>query len=307
MTDFPFPEYFSQNLRDLIGDDLAKGPMIPAETVHQVLDTFGLDIGELMICLLPIAAAYARVPLSGFHVGAVALGMPPGNLYLGSNMEFTGHALSFSVHGEQSAINHAWQKGEPGLQALAVNAAPCGYCRQFMNELATANTGFNILLKTNKDPEDYSYSMQPLAFYLPESFGPSDLGMTGGLMEPVDHGLTITSSDPLASDPLALAALAAANASYAPYTSDFCGVALQQSDGTIFTGRYGENAAYNPSFSPLESALALLNMNKAPQTPYDIVAAVLVETTAKISQRSATEVVLSTVAPDVTLQYLQAT
>lgn len=301
MTAFPFPDDVPQDLRDLLAPTLSKGSMIPAQTVHHILDTLGLDIGALMIRLLPVAAVFARVPLSKFHVGTVALGMPPGNLYLGSNMEFSGHALSFSVHGEQSAINHAWQKGEAGLQALAVNAAPCGYCRQFMNELATANKGFNILLKTSTDPADHAYTMQPLAYYLPDSFGPANLDMTGGLMEPMDHGLTIPSTHPLA-----LAALAAANASYAPYTSDFCGVAVQQSDGKIYTGRYGENAAYNPSFSPLESALALLNMGHPPQTPYDITAAILVEAAADISQRSATEAVLSTVAPNVTLQYLQA-
>lgn len=305
MTDFPFPDDIPQDLRDLMAPILSKGPMIPAQTVHHILDTLGLDIGELMIRLLPVAAAFARVPLSNYHVGTVALGMPAGqsvgNLYLGSNMEFSGHALSFSVHGEQSAINHAWQKGEPGLQALAVNAAPCGYCRQFMNELATANAGFTILMKATTDPADLSYTRKPLAAYLPESFGPWDLGMTGGLMTPVDHGLKIASSDPLAQ-----AALTAANASYAPYTSNFCGVAVQQFDGTIYTGRYGENVAYNPSFSPLESAMALLNMSQPPQTPYDITAAVLVEAAAKISQRSATEAVLSAIAPNVTLQYLQA-
>jgi cytidine deaminase len=30
---------------------------------------------------------------------------------------------------------------------------------------------------------------------------------------------------------------------------------------TIYTGRYAENVAYNPSMSPIESALAYMNMS----------------------------------------------
>jgi cytidine deaminase len=68
----------------------------------------------------------------------------PGNLYLAANMEFTNEALSLCVHGEQSAVNHALIQGETGLQSLAINAAPCGYCRQFLYEITTAKT-LNIL------------------------------------------------------------------------------------------------------------------------------------------------------------------
>lgn len=301
MTDLPFPDTFPPELREILVPDLSRGAMIAASTVQKVRDQLGIDTESLMIRLLPVAAAYARVPLSGFHVGAIALGSTTGNLYFGSNMEFSGHALSFSVHGEQSAINHAWQMGEQGLLALAVNAAPCGYCRQFMNELASAAHGFNILMREGAGEDDFSYSTKPLSYYLPESFGPSDLGMEGGLMSSQDQSLTIQSEDPLAQ-----AALIAANASYAPYTGGHCGIAVAQSDGTIFTGRYGENAAYNPSFSPLESALALMNMRQPCRTPYAITAATLVEAEAPISQRSATEAVLSAIAPDVQLTYIKA-
>jgi len=287
--------------RPKIAEALAEGPVIPANIVATVVADLGIEIGHLMIMLLPTAAAYARVPISGFHVGAVALGMPPGSLYLGSNMEFTDQALSFGVHGEQSATNNAWLNGETGLQALAVNAAPCGYCRQFLYEITTATTDFNLILKQNpKNPDDYGYTLNPLTYYLPDAFGPQDLGLTGGLMEPEDHGLNVAGTDPTVE-----AALAAANASYSPYTKDYSGVAIQTSSGLVTTGRYAENAAYNPSMSPLESALAIMSMNEPPQTAYNITAAVLVEAAgSKAGQLNATQDVVSSVASGVTVQHV---
>ncbi len=304
---FPLPDAMPADLQSKVRAELDQGRMVTAETAKAVTEAMQIEIGHLMIMLLPAAAAYARVPISDFHVGAVALGAPPGNLYLGSNMEFTGQALSFCVHGEQSATNHAWLKGETGLQALAINAAPCGYCRQFLYEITTATTTFQILLKADpKNPNDYSYTMNPLTYFLPQAFGPGDLNITDRLMKPQDHGMTISKTDALSQ-----AALSAANASYSPYTKDYSGVALQLKTGEIYAGRYAENAAYNPSMSPLESALAILNMSQPQpsQNPadYGITAAVLVENSGiKISQRSATEDVLSSVAPGVTLQYISA-
>ena len=303
MPNYTLSDDFSAKSKTLLTKDLDQKAVISSDTVAAVLADMNIEIGTLMIMLLPTAASYARTPISNYNVGAVSLGMPPGSLYLGSNMEFPGQALSFCVHGEQSATINAWLNGETGLQALAINAAPCGYCRQFLYELTTATKGFNILLKKNTDPKDYSYSLQPLTYYLPDAFGPGDLGIKGGLMEPESHGMTISGGDALAQ-----AALVAANASYAPYTKDFSGVALQTSSGDVFAGRYAENAAYNPSMSPLEAALAYLNMHRPQQVSYDITAAVLVEHAgATTSQLSATTDVLRSVAPNITLQYFSAT
>jgi cytidine deaminase len=282
---------------------LIDGPFIPKDALGRIKALNGQeDTGEIMIQLLPTAAAYARSPISSFTVGAVAEGSTTGNLYLGASMEFPTQALSFVTHGEQSATNTAWQAGEEGIASLAVNAAPCGYCRQFLYEITTAQTGLDILLKANEDPDDYSYTRAALTTYLPAAFGPEDLGMNGALMEPQDHGLTISSADDLAQ-----AALAGANASYAPYSSNFSGVALRLANGNIYSGSYAENAAYNPSMSPLESALSNMNMGEAAQDPYQIVQAVLVESVdSQISQKPVTEDVLSSVAPGVVLEYLVA-
>jgi hypothetical protein len=90
-------------------------------------------------------------------------------------MELPGQSLILCVHGEQSATNNVWLHGETGLTALAINATPCGYCRQFLNELTTAN-GLKILLRKTKNPLDYSHTTKPFPFYLPDAFGPQDRG-----------------------------------------------------------------------------------------------------------------------------------
>jgi len=295
-------------IREDLRETLSKEGVIPSEKVATWLEMLGVDIGHLMIQLLPIAASYARAPVSNFRVGAVSLGLPPrppiggpGSLYLGSNMEFLGEALCFCIHAEQSATNFAWLHGEPGLQALAISAAPCGSCRQFLYELTTTTKGLDVLLKTHADPDDDSYRSNPLTYFLPDAFGPEDLGVEGGLMKPEDHGLTISCSDPTAQ-----AALGGANASYAPYTKNYSGLALSGPNGQTYVGRYAENAAYNPSLSPLESALAAMNMSLLPQADLAIRGAILVEAQTDISQKGASEAVLSALAPRVALEVREA-
>lgn len=253
---------------------------IPAEEVSKLLQQSGMTIEQLLLSLIPRAQKYAMPPISKFYVGAVALGST-GSIYFGANYEFVGQALSFTVHGEQAAVTNAIAHKETGMTMLAVSAAPCGYCRQFLNELTTAST-LQILLPN--DP------VTPLTALLPNAFGPGDLGVTAALMSPQQHGLSLSSDDPVAQ-----AALAAANASYAPYTSCFAGVALKTSDGGIYAGQVAENAAFNPSMSPLEQAVVNLVIGGG-KTYADIVDAVLVETAnAQASQIDATRDVLATI------------
>jgi len=225
--------------------------------------------------LLPEAAALAKPPVSNFRVGCVSRGLS-GALYFGTNLEFAGEALSFTVHAEQSSVTNAWMNGEEGIDLIAVNAAPCGYCRQFLNELTTARQ--LVVAMPNET--------RPLAELLPSAFGPRDLGIEGGLMQRADHGLTIDEDDLLAR-----AALEAANLSYAPYSTAYAGVALRTSSGRIAAGAYAENAAFNPSMSPLEVALSRLNLAGEAFSAIDD--AVLVRTDSMHDE--ATRVVLRTV------------
>lgn len=270
------------------------------------------EIGTLMMQLLPLARLYAVVPVSDFRVGAVAGGMPsPGtdwcSLYLGANFEFANTALSFTVHAEQAATNNAWLTGEPGIQSLAISDPPCGYCRQFLYELVTAKQ-LSIILPTERDA--LTYTSIPLTELLPRAFGPNDLGVEGGLMDPrlCSHNLVLESGAP--ADPVIAAALGAASGSYAPYSTGeshaYAGVAVQLADGSIYAGRHAENAAYNPSLSPLQSALAFMNMSQ-PVSPTRVVKrCVLVEVPTIASQRSATQSALAAYAPMVELEYRTA-
>lgn len=274
----------------VVSDDDFHG-YLSAEDAASLAAQEGMTIVELAYSLLDAAKAYAVVPISGFQVGAVAVGNS-GALYYGANMEFTGEALSFSVHGEQAATNNAWLNGETGIANLAINAAPCGYCRQFLYELNTASA-LNI---------EITDTTELLTWFLPDAFGPQDLGITGGLLDAQDHGLSISGDDEVV-----FAALAAANASYAPYTKTYSGIALVRDDG-VFTGRVAENAAYNPSLSPLESALSFMTLYSG-KSPYDYppTRCVLVQAEGQADQTGVTGDVLSTVAPDVTLEVYTAT
>jgi cytidine deaminase len=221
-----------------------------------------MDDAEILR-LLSDAAAFAKPPISNFRVGSVARGSS-GKVYLGANVEFAGEALTFTVHAEQSAVTNAWMSGETGIDLVATSAAPCGYCRQFLNELVTA-ADLRVLMPNES---------RTLAELLPSSFGPRDLGVGGGLLQHEDHGLTLVQTI-VESDGPAVAALAAANMSYAPYSKSYAGVALRTRDGSVVTGAYAENAAFNPSLSPLQAALSQLNLQGLSWN--DLVEAVLVQ------------------------------
>ncbi|GKX49173.1 cytidine deaminase [Pectobacterium carotovorum] len=219
--------------------------MLTADDVNAVCEASQLDADALAFALLPLASACAQAPISNFQVGAIAQGLS-GNFYFGANMEFSAVQLQQTVHAEQSAVSHAWIRNERGLRAVTVNYTPCGHCRQFMNELRNA-ASLRIQLP----------GRQPavLSHYLPDSFGPVDLHIDTLLMDDVNHGATLQNVNALARR-----ALDAANRSHAPYSKAISGIALETLSGNIYTGRYAENAAFNPSLPPLQVALNLMNL-----------------------------------------------
>ena len=282
--------------------------VLPAETVAR-LAVSPAKIGKLMMELLPLAEEFVVAPVSGYSVGAVAAGMPEGsggwcNLYLGANFELTHSALSFTTHAEQAAVNHAWLCGEPGIQMLAVSAAPCGYCRQFLYELTTAER-LSILIPNRKGALTYRSALLPS--FLPKAFGPKEVDVTGGLMDPnvCSHKLTLKNRS--RTDSVIAAALDAASRSYAPYSTrksfNYAGVAVELEDGAIYAGRHAENAAHNPSLSPLQSALAFMNMSRPLSATRALKRCVLVEVPTLASQRSLTQAALAAWAPAVQLEY----
>jgi cytidine deaminase len=178
--------------------------------------------------------------------------------------------------------------GESAVTAIAVTAAPCGHCRQFLIEASPA--GEMEVLVEGAAPTN-------LAALLPAFFGPRDLGRHEGMFPVRERDLTLAEPS---NDPLVLAALDAARRSYAPYTKSYSGVALGTVDGRIFAGSYIENAAFNPSLPPLQCALAGLFAGGV--DPTAIGRAVLVEMEeAKVSQR-ASLVALGCLVPHLQLE-----
>jgi cytidine deaminase len=76
-------------------------------------------------------AAKAYAPYSNFHVGVAVL-LRDGTVVEGVNVENAAYPLT--VCGEKNAISTAITQGYgPGdFEALAVNASPCGGCRQWL-------------------------------------------------------------------------------------------------------------------------------------------------------------------------------
>lgn len=277
----------SSEMTDKLKELLPENPFhITAADADKLCAELGVSKQQLMVELIPVAKAYARPPISHYNVGAVGLGKS-GDLYLGVNLEFNRQALNQTVHGEQFVTANAMAHGETGLESIAVSAEPCGHCRQFLNEL---DGGANLtVLIPDKEPIQ-------LKELLPRSFGPGDLGIEAGLLALNNAPLSLGDNAPA----LAKDALAAANHSYAPYSKNPSGVALRTADGAVFKGFYAENAAFNPSLSPLQSAL--IQMVAAGRQYNEVREAALVEAKdAQASQIGNTKFLLEHVAPEAKL------
>jgi len=236
---------------------------------------------ELMLKFLPLASHYARPITSNFRVGAVAQGVS-GAFYLGSNLEIENENLGNSIHAEQSAINNTLLHNEHGITHLAVTASPCGHCRQFLNEIEYADQlKINIL---GNEPTN-------LKTLLPNSFKPVDLGNTSPLfIANKTRSIPTHKTDFEFSD----------SHSYAPYTHSPSAVSLKVSQGIDVVGVYIESAAYNPSLSPLLSALDQLRYRVSDFSCIEQVT-LFESINAQISQLTHVKSLLKVIAPNARL------
>jgi len=233
-----------------------------------------------MLERLADAESYARPAVSGYRVGAVVRGTS-GALYLGANLEFPGVNLGQTVHAEQAALANAFMHDEPGIEAIAISAPPCGHCRQFLYEFAE---GRDIEIILPGQP------VMTLSALLPQPFGPRDLKVTEGPLSRTKIAIQSVEGD--AVQP---ARYAVANA-YAPYSHSPSGVAIRSRRGNVYRGSYIENSAFNPSLGPLQ--VALVAMALANEDFSDIAEVVLAEAANNsISQLSAAKSVLAVIAP----------
>ena len=279
--------------------------MLAADPCRAILDAFEISMENLMLRMLPLACLYSRTDISGFQVGAVVKARVSDKtdetaLFLGANVEFPGQALSQTIHAEQSAVVNAWLRGARQIGMLAVTAAPCGCCRQFLYELESSQN-LAVLLRDRSKAKGVTRNLPAL---LPQAFGPQDLRTGSGLTAPPARlpDLDLQSSS---KDKLVLEAQSAAPNSYAPYSQNVAGCAIQTDDSNIYTGPYIENAAFNPSLSPLQTAIVGMIMDNFGSNSR-IARAVLVEKPTSINQRNICEQLLQTVAPNVELEYYEA-
>ena len=278
-------------LLNLMQDPGYRGQITAANTAA-LAQNESTTVEQLMIELIPLARSHSHAPISNFFVGSVVRGAS-GCLYTGGNIEIPGQCLGFAVHAEQAAVSNAYMHGEKAVTTLSIGGAPCGHCRQFINE---ASPDGEILIVTPGKPPI------KLSTILPSAFGPAALGMKHGAFPIRETNLTLASP---ASGPIVAAALEAARKAYAPYSTSPSGVAIRTANNRIYRGSYIENVAFNPSLSPLQIALA--QMIAAGQQYSAIAGVTLVEVHgAKISQKAVTETVLGAIAPGVKLQHLFA-
>ena len=196
--------------------------------------------------LLKLATCFSVAPISGFYVGAIAIGKS-GKLYLGANIEFQGVPLSASLHAEQSAILNAWMHEEREVVELHVSETPCGHCRQFMRELSNPST-----LKIHCKGQTYQIEdLLPLAFGENRQKGHGLLDSTGTNLEP----------EKTKPETQAQLAINAAQRSYTPYSHSPEGFVAQSLDGHSFCGRAAESIAFNPSVPGVVVALNQRNLS----------------------------------------------
>jgi len=253
--------------------------VIPAAEAKEMLHIYGIKEDELLLSLLPLTQPLARAPISHEKVGAAVMGKS-GTIYLGVNLEFPGVPLHESVHAEQFAIANARRYGETEITTIAISAAPCGHCRQFMQEIEQSGKIRVVTASFNK----------PLDKLLPHAGNTQNRDAHTHLLtpSPPHMSLMIYSLDNEARE--------AYLASYAPYSKCPSGVAIQVKSGQIYRGAYLENRAFNPSLSPLQAALIALIADMSDYA--EILSVLLVEKpNALISHEATTRAILKNIAP----------
>ena len=261
---------------------------LPHFAIQHLCNKHQITPQQLSLQLLPIAACYATTPISHFNVSAIVTGVS-GNFYFGANQEFWQTDIQQTIHAEQSAISHAWMRGEKQITDISVNYTPCGHCRQFMNEL---NSAERLQIHLPHRPNN------PLHQYLPDAFGPKNLNIQLHLLDQHDNQLSLNSNDPVISQ-----ALAMANQAHAPYSNSFHGIALQTQDQQIYHGSYAENAAFNPSLPAMQVALNYLILSG--EAVENITRAVMVEKPQTLSYKRMAEGLLGSLTK-VKLEYILA-
>ncbi|XP_028085246.1 cytidine deaminase 1-like [Camellia sinensis] len=128
--------------------------VIEASEASSMATNSGLSLLQLLPTFVKSAQTLARPPLSDYHVGA------DGRICVGVNLEFPGLPLHHSVHAEQFLVTDLVVHGRTRLLALSVSAAPCGHCRQFLQELRHASD-LQLFITSDRQMEELQLSPFP--------------------------------------------------------------------------------------------------------------------------------------------------
>jgi cytidine deaminase len=136
------------------------------------------DIIEKLIDTATEQLRFSYAPYSNFCVGAALL-TDDGSIYTGCNIENA--AYSPTNCAERTAFFKAVSEGERDFRAICIvggkngiptsYTAPCGVCRQVMEEFCNPDN-FEIILATDHE----NYKVFTLSELLPQGFGPATLG-----------------------------------------------------------------------------------------------------------------------------------
>lgn len=127
---------------------------------------------QTMIAEARAAMAKAYAPYSNFHVGA-CLKTASGKLFQGCNVENAAYGVTLCA--EAVAIGQMALAGEDRISEIVVISqakqfcAPCGACRQMINEFSDHNT---VVHMCDADGNSKQMLMKEL---LPDSFGSKHL------------------------------------------------------------------------------------------------------------------------------------
>ncbi len=288
--------FTSCELQDLFELSAAQGGMLTAKQAEKLMQDKSISFKNLQDALLPVCDFYAIAPISNFLAGAIVQGEQQenglGNLYFGANLEFENQALSLVVHAEQAAIHNAWHHGETKISGMTINAAPCGYCRQFINEIRNARSIPLNIAGQNCGLDDL----------LPNPFSPETLGNDVMLFDETRQTVEFSEHN---QQQISDALQNAIETSYAPYSKNLSACEIALENGQKFIGRYAENCAYSPSLSPVQAALSQMVMHGLNPTKQSITKVTLIELEGAANQIGVAKAVISSLPYEVNFVHVE--
>ncbi|MCI8513346.1 MAG: cytidine deaminase [Lachnospiraceae bacterium] len=120
------------------------------------------------------ARRYARVPMSGFRVGAALL-TTDGSVFTGCNVEL--EKMLYSICAERCAVTKAVSEGYQDFLAIAIVSdqkapvSPCGTCRQFLYDFGS---DLQVILSNPDGSRIFRITIKDL---MPKAFTGPDEGL----------------------------------------------------------------------------------------------------------------------------------